>query len=243
MENVKEAMEQVESLEKEMNIEEDPKTEGIEGVGSDVHLSSLNFKRDEAEKMRIRKLKDKFRFGHWMFAAERCRGLNCFQDFEDDFVKYGGGVLLTEWRWRQDTEIEKRDEPYVIIEALGFYTDLNILGKAVRQMYDKNINLYFGENAAYQQERPESVYSEYLGGESLEVCVYRCHSDKNDYLESVFSFHMEFVPFNSSSVRDMEMHDGWKFDLLTLEENQRRKDQRINRVESHTDEENKEREE
>lgn len=190
-------------------------------VGTNV----LKIDREARERKRM----DEFVHGHLAFAAKECRGLLSFRDFEKDAIRYGHAVLFTDWNWRQDHPKESRIEPYVYIEVMGVYTDLNMLGQAIRERLYSNLRMYFGENTWRDLFKKNGIRisSEYTGGDNLEVWVYR----DDDSYESIFEFHLSFVNLNAMGRALGAGFEGWKFDLLTTAERDARIEERRKRDE------------
>lgn len=108
--------------------------------------------------------------GQLQFLRERVglsQNTDDLYEFEKTFIRYHHGILLTKIIYYQ-TEFgnmcfDKDTKPFVCIEQLGFFDDMNIFARRV------NNELNAMQREKYDKTKPVKVSIMFRGGDSLEI--------------------------------------------------------------------------
>ena len=144
----------------------------------------------------------KCKHGHLQHLSELCKlestDTNPFVEFEKWFLKYHESCLLTKWFWNR-----KGDSPYVYVQPLGVFTNLNKLAKRIKNEIDSTLeNKYNSYNKTNINFCPTVIM---MMGETLSIHL---EADSEDYLVEL---HVNYITLDD--VDERRGYEGWKFEL------------------------------
>lgn len=145
-------------------------------------------------------LNAKFKHGHLEHLSEICKlkvtDNNPFIQLEKWFSKYHEACMLTKWTWNK-----KSDSPYVYIQHLGIFTDLNKLARRIKNEINSTLEDKCGNYNKINTFNPGIITL----GDTLYVDLYREDENYSTGLQ------VEWITLNETDER--RGYEGWKFEL------------------------------